>query len=110
MIRSLLITATSMCMTSIALADTGQFGVENVPGTTDNQSPIISTAFGPGLGTPDCPADVNLDGRVNVDDLVLVLLSWGAPVGDGATDINQDGMVEMLDVLVVIQDWGDCPG
>lgn len=53
------------------------------------------------------PADVNNDGYVGVDDLLLVISGWG-PCGPFIcpADINDDGQVGVDDLLYVIQDWG----
>jgi hypothetical protein len=55
---------------------------------------------------PDCP-DVDGDGMVNVNDLLIVIAAWGlnGPLGD----VNQDGIVGVNDLLIVIANWGPCP-
>jgi len=61
-------------------------------------------------GIPDeceCVGDVNRDGRVNVDDIVAVIIGWG----DGATspaDLNRDGIVNALDLALVLGGYGEC--
>ena len=47
-------------------------------------------------GTEPCDGDVNEDGDVGVDDLLLIIGGWGNPYG-----VN--------DLLEVIAAWGDCP-
>jgi hypothetical protein len=62
-------------------------------------------------GTPDCPADIapeGGDGRVNRDDLRLVISRWRNGWGDPA-DINDDGIVNRKDLFAVIRGWGRCP-
>jgi hypothetical protein len=54
-----------------------------------------------------CPANVNGDNAVDVDDLVSVILEWGCE-GDCAADVNADGVVHVLDLVEVILDWGPC--
>ncbi len=54
-----------------------------------------------------CPPDINGDGVVNVEDLLLVIASWSS-VG-GPADINCDGIVNVGDLLAVIAAWGPCP-
>ena len=58
---------------------------------------------------PDCPADLDLDGRVDVVDLSLFLSEWGPtdPVGSCA-DLDQDGMVDGTDLGVLMIQWDDC--
>ena len=53
----------------------------------------------------DCPADVDGDGTVGVDDVLLVLSGWG---GSGTGDIDGDGLVNVDDLLLVIAAWGPC--
>ena len=49
--------------------------------------------------------DTNLDGTVDVDDLLVLLSSWGACMGCGA-DTNGDGQVNVTDLLAVLANWG----
>ncbi|MHC5004960.1 MAG: hypothetical protein ACYTJ0_17775, partial [Planctomycetota bacterium] len=57
-----------------------------------------------------CPADINGDGLVDVDDLLAVIGQWGGcPTGCGA-DINQDGQVDVDDLTAVVLNWGACGG
>jgi thermitase len=55
-----------------------------------------------------CPADTNLDGTVDVDDLVAVILAWGGH--DPAADTDNDGVVGVDDLVAVILAWGPCGG
>ncbi|MHC5001606.1 MAG: GC-type dockerin domain-anchored protein, partial [Planctomycetota bacterium] len=55
-----------------------------------------------------CPADTNLDGTVDVDDLVAVILAWGGD--DPAADTDNDGVVGVDDLVAVILAWGPCGG
>jgi hypothetical protein len=63
-----------------------------------------------------CIADIapmgQLDGVINVNDLLAVIFAWG-PAG-GPADIagpsgTPDGVVDVNDLLVVINAWGACP-
>jgi hypothetical protein len=54
-----------------------------------------------------CPADLNSDANVNVDDLLTVINGWGDGVGSIA-DINGSGLVDVDDLLIVINSWGAC--
>jgi hypothetical protein len=62
------------------------------------------------LGPHRCDADVapapNGDGLVNVDDLTLVILTWGP---GGAGDADGNGTVDVDDLIAVILAWGVCP-
>ena len=44
---------------------------------------------------PACSADISADGKVNVEDLLLVIAGWGNPYG-------------VEDLLEVIGAWGLC--
>ena len=55
-----------------------------------------------------CPADLNGDGKVNIDDLFLVLGAWGV-CDDCPEDLNDDGKVNIDDLFVILGDWGPCP-
>ena len=64
-----------------------------------------------GCVTDDCDsceideldADLNSDGIVGVNDLLIVIASWGE---SGPADIDGDGTVGVTDLLVVIANWG----
>ena len=66
------------------------------------------TCFSGGVNTnPPDPADVNGDGTVNVNDLLLVIGAWGS--ADPAADVNGDGIVDTNDILLVLSAWGPRP-
>lgn len=55
------------------------------------------------------PGDVNVDGTVNVMDLLAVINAWGPcpPQPSGCpADLNNDGGVNVADLLDVINNWG----
>ncbi|MDP6158963.1 MAG: hypothetical protein QGI74_08820 [Phycisphaerales bacterium] len=52
-----------------------------------------------------CSADVDGDGTVGVNDVLLVIANFG---GSGSGDVNGDGVVDVSDILFVISWWGDC--
>jgi agmatine/peptidylarginine deiminase len=54
-----------------------------------------------------CPADLNGDGTVNVEDFLVLLGSWGG--AGGPADLNGDDVVNVLDLLVLLAAWGSCP-
>ena len=54
-----------------------------------------------------CPADVNGDEVVDIDDLFDILSHWGE--GPGTYDVNDDGIVDIDDVFTVLAAWGPCP-
>ncbi|MEE2718541.1 MAG: dockerin type I domain-containing protein, partial [Planctomycetota bacterium] len=52
------------------------------------------------------PGDLNGDGFVGVDDLLIIIANWG-PCGPVCpADINGDGVVGVDDLLIVIANWG----
>jgi hypothetical protein len=55
----------------------------------------------------ECPADVNTSGAVDIDDLLMVISSWG-PCTSCEADINSSGAVDIDDLLAVIRAWGPC--
>jgi hypothetical protein len=60
-------------------------------------------------GVPDecqCLADINIDGIVNVSDLLIVIGYWGTT--DTPADVNFDSIVDVSDLLIVIDNWGPC--
>ncbi|UCD75713.1 MAG: hypothetical protein JSV91_02125 [Phycisphaerales bacterium] len=59
------------------------------------------------VGTPLCPADVNGDETVNIDDVFEILAHWGED--SGPCDVNADGTIDIDDVFAVLAAWGPCP-
>ncbi|MCH7547601.1 MAG: hypothetical protein IID30_14465, partial [Planctomycetes bacterium] len=60
---------------------------------------------------PDCPADLNDDGIVNVTDLLVLLASWGVCPATGCrADLNGDGFVNVTDLLELLASRGACAG
>jgi subtilisin family serine protease len=58
------------------------------------------------------PGDVNLDERVNVDDLLSTINAWGdCPLAAPCpADSNLSGFVDVDDLLTVINNWTPVPG
>jgi alkaline phosphatase len=58
------------------------------------------------FGAPPCLfIDSDANEAVNVDDLVLTILTWGPT---GPADSNGDGQTDIDDLLAVILGWGAC--
>jgi hypothetical protein len=55
----------------------------------------------------DCPADVNFDEVVDIDDLFAVLAHWGE--SGGPADVDDSGTVDIDDIFAVLAGWGPCP-
>ncbi len=52
--------------------------------------------------------DVNADGVVTIDDLLIMIQSWGPCPGQGAAcpaDLNGDGVVGVSDLVLVMMNW-----
>ena len=68
---------------------------------TSTRTPTATSTSSP-TATPD-PADVNRDGRVDADDLRLVVLSlFGSPVPAAYPDTNGDRSVTAADLIPII--------
>jgi hypothetical protein len=52
-----------------------------------------------------CPADLDGNGEVDINDLLVVVGAWGTAEGD----ITGDGATSIEDVLAVIDGFGACP-
>ena len=54
------------------------------------------------------PADINIDGQVNVSDLLAVISGWGQCAAGVLcdADVVEDGQVNVNDLLAVIGAWG----
>ena len=58
---------------------------------------------------PGITGDVNRDGKVNIQDLVLVA-SWFGLRGEHAADVNKDGSVNIADLVLVARAFGNAAG
>jgi polyhydroxybutyrate depolymerase len=54
-----------------------------------------------------CPEDLDGDGSVGFQDLLLLLAAWG-PCGGCAEDLDGDGEVGFQDLLLLLAGWGEC--
>jgi hypothetical protein len=78
---------------------------------TDAQRQAIEATL---LGSlPGSLPDANGDAAVNVDDLIAVILAWGACPSACppycAADTNRDCQIDVDDLIAVILGWGSCP-
>ena len=54
----------------------------------------------------ECVGDADLDGYVNVNDLLIIIGYWGNNTPQA--DLNFDGIVDVTDLLIVVGNWGPC--
>lgn len=54
--------------------------------------------------SPTPVEDINLDGTVGRDDLMLLIDAWST--GDTASDLNGDGIVDVFDLFALLNAWG----
>jgi len=55
-----------------------------------------------------CPADLDDDGSVGINDFLALLAAWGPNPGHPA-DFDGDGSVGITDFLALLETWGACP-
>ena len=54
---------------------------------------------------PECPADLDGDGTIGVNDVLQLISSWGTPDGD----VTGDGTTDVADILAILDAYGeDC--
>ena len=73
---------------------------DQIDGSWSNQG--SNTVLGECL--PLCP-DANDDQHVGIADLLLVLEHWSGYTGG---DVDRNGLVEMEDLILVLANWGPC--
>ena len=81
-------------------------GINKVKASSEGiQSYVLFTAVGTGAA-PQLVADVNGDGIVNIQDLVLVSGQFGK-TGKNSADVNGDGFVNIQDLVLVAGAFGE---
>jgi hypothetical protein len=88
-------------LAQVGLAQVSYVRISNPSGAGENiEIDALSDA------SPRLPGDANLDGLVNVDDLLLVIGAWGATIPGGVpADFNGDDLINVDDLLIVINHW-----
>ena len=66
----------------------------------------INDINGDGVCDTLCSEDLNSDGAVSVQDLLLVLSEFGC-ASSCSHDVNQDGYVTVADILLILSVFGD---
>jgi hypothetical protein len=67
-----------------------------------------SRVFGVGWLFPDeegVPGDIDGNGLVDVNDLLVIISSWGTCTGECPADLSGDGVVEVNDILILLSFW-----
>ena len=73
----------------------------------DNDGDGLYDEDDPDCDAPDCPEDIDGDGEVTFNDLVILLSEWG-PCDDCASDLDDDGAVTFDDLVLLLAAWGEC--
>jgi pectin methylesterase-like acyl-CoA thioesterase len=55
-----------------------------------------------------CTSDINVDGNINIHDLLSLIADWGSCSRHCVGDLNVDGNVNVHDLLILISNWGPC--
>jgi len=73
----------------------------SIPGGNNIDLYPLAEPYQPLLG------DINDDGKVNIDDLFLVLSAWGQTGSPGwiPEDLNYDGIINIDDLFIVLGNW-----
>ena len=85
-------------------ADPGKHSVHATAASLNSSVPFIAITTAPGP-TAQLAADVNQDGVVNIQDLVLVSSRLGQ-TGQNVADVNGDGAVNIQDLVLVAGELG----
>ena len=90
---------------AIRVASTSEDGLD----VWDDLSGMNRLGVGVLKGSVACDSDINLDGVVGVDDLLLLLGDFGCETSC-VQDLNDDGVVTVSDLLVLLGEFGNvCP-
>jgi hypothetical protein len=77
----------------------------------DNDGDGLVDGDDPDCAAADCPEDIDENGEVDFQDLLLLLAGW-SPEPDSCVgcpeDIDGDGDVDFQDLLLLLAAWGPC--
>ncbi len=54
---------------------------------------------------PPTTGDINNDGKVDLTDFNLLIVSWGSTGSGLPADLNNDGVVDLLDFVLLLANW-----
>ena len=78
------------------------------PNATDRVIARFDTGEGP---EPDLPGDIDRDGRVDGDDLVILALAFGSNINEKryvkAADLDSNGTIDGEDLAILAADFGN---
>ena len=94
----------------------GTIGQPDASGALSGGAFELHGGFWPGSvdPAPDCPADITGNDVVDIDDLVAVIIAWGAcgappiPCSSDIAPPGGNGVVNIDDLVGVITGWGVC--
>ena len=52
-------------------------------------------------------SDINRDGKIDSEDMALILADYGKTFRSGPTDVNEDGEVDGIDIGELLSTWGE---
>ena len=90
--------ASTLSLTQVTLVDPA--GAHSLPLTENGQ--VLELPFEP----PQVREDINRDGVVNIQDLVIVAGQFGKS-GENRADVNGDGVVNIQDLVIVAGAFGN---
>jgi len=92
--------------TGIDLAETGLAEISYVRISTPQDSKLTPEIDAIADVEAQIPGDVNVNGVVDVSDLLILISTWGPlPIAGALADFNGDWTVDVSDLLVVVGNW-----
>jgi hypothetical protein len=92
--------------TGIDLAETGLAEISYVRISTPQDSKLTPEIDAIADVEAQIPGDVNVNGVVDVSDLLILISTWGPlPIAGPLADFNGDWTIDVSDLLVVIGNW-----
>ena len=70
-----------------------------------SEGEYIISLSGPPCDSGGIPGDLDGDGSVGVNDLLILLANWGPCEGDCPADLDGDGVVGFSDLIILLANW-----